>query len=270
MTYNAILNYSRYLTEISKYERIEKLRDIERSSLFKIMNAYQPASYLKLRLHREPYNKDEQNAIRRLQELNLVEEVKDKRKSFLGGKIFYVLTSSGLFYIFSNILDYPPKLLSRYQHDIILKTFLFPYFEVDTIERSTARFYSVVTHYMHECCTMTLHRFDLVKNSTTATSATTNLKDGERHTKILESDLQWHAKIIAFKLAIMYSESNILLMVNADDVANDSARVAMYELESTMKTILSKDSKFMQLLEVVHADFADGYKVLMEFKGKGL
>ena len=87
-----------------------------------------------------------------------------------------------------------------------------------------------------------------------------NVKD----TKILESDLRWHAKVIAFKLAIMYSESNILLMVNPDDVANDSATVAMYELESTMKTILSKDNKFMQLLEIVYTDFGDGYKVLMK------
>jgi hypothetical protein len=39
----------------------------------------------------------------------------------------------------------------------------------------------------------------------------------------------------------------------------------MYELESTMKTILSKD-KFMQLLEIVYTDFGDGYKVLMKEK----
>lgn len=93
-----------------------------------------------------------------------------------------------------------------------------------------------------------------------------NVKEGERHTKILESDLRWHAKVIAFRLAIMYSESNILQIVNPDDAANDSATVAMYELGSTMKTNLSKDNKFMQLLEIVYADFGDGYKVLM--KGK--
>jgi len=94
------LNYSRYLAEISTYEGVEKLREIERSSFFKIMNAYRPASYLRLRRHREPYNKDEQDAIMRLREFNLVEEVRDKRKSFLGREIFYVLTTSGLFYIF--------------------------------------------------------------------------------------------------------------------------------------------------------------------------
>jgi hypothetical protein len=254
------LSYSQYLKEISQYERIEKLHDIERSSLFKIMNAYQPGSYLKLRRHHESYNKDELIAIKRLQELNLI-KAQDKQKSFLGRKIFYVLTSSGLFYIFSNILNYPPQLLTRYQHEIILKTLLFQYFEVETIEGSTARFYSVITHYLQECCRTTLQRIDVFKKSTTM-----NVKEGERHTKVLESDLQWHVKVIAFKLAIMYSESNLLQMVNPDDAVNDSATVAMYELESTMKTILSKDNKFMQLLEIVYTDFGDGYKVLM--KGK--
>jgi hypothetical protein len=95
-----------------------------------------------------------------------------------------------------------------------------------------------------------------------------NLKNGdrERHAKILESDLQLNAKLIAFRLGVMYSESNILVMVNSDDVADDSARVAMYELESTMKTILSKDKKFMQLLKLVHAEFGYGYKELRELK----
>jgi len=40
-------------------------------------------------------------------------------------------------------------------------------------------------------------------------------------------------------------------VVNSDVAADDNARVVMYELESTMKRILSKDKKFMQLLKVV-------------------
>lgn len=258
------MNYSAYLAEISKYERPEKLHEIERSSFFKIMNSYRPASYLKLRRHREPYSKDEHNAIKRLQEYDLV-AVQDKRKSFIGREIIYVLTTYGLFYIFSNLLSYPPQLLTKYQHNIILDTLLFPYFEVDTIERSTARLYSVVTQYLQDCCRTTLHRIDTIKKFST-TPNNINVKDGERHEKILESDLQWHAKVLAFKLGVMYSESNILVMVNSDDVAIDSARVAMYELESTMKTILSRDKKFIQLLKVVQTDFGNGYKELIELK----
>ncbi len=64
----------------------------------------------------------------------------------------------------------------------------------------------------------------------------------------------------------MYSESNILEVVNSDVAADDNARVAMYELESTMKRILSKDKKFMQLLKVVQVEFEFGYNELKKSK----
>jgi hypothetical protein len=257
--YIVILNLSGYLVEISKYERVEKLNEIEKSTFFKIMNANHPASYLKLRRLREPYNKDEYNAIKKLQELNLV-EVRNKKKSFMGKEIFYVLTTYGLFYIFSNLVGYPPQLLTKYQHNIILNTLLSPYFEVETIEHSTARFYSVITQYLQECCRTTLHRIETVGSGTAINNVT---KDDGRLMKILESDLEWHAKIAAFKLAILYSQSNILMTVNSEDIVNDSARVAMYELETTMKANLSKDKKFIHLLKMVHADFGHGVEELL-------
>jgi len=261
MNYIVILNLSGYLAEISKYERVEKLSEIERSTFFKIMNTYQPTTYLKLRRHREPYNKDEYNAIRRLQELNLV-EVRNKKKSFMGKEIVYVLTSYGLFYIFLNLVSYPPQLLTKYQDNTILDTLLCPYFEVETIERSTARFYSVITQYLQECCKTTHYRIDTIGKYGRAVN---NLvKEEGRLAKILESDLQWHVKVAAFKLAVMYSQANILTTVNSEEIVNDSARVAMYELETSMKATLSKDKKFIHLLKVVHSDFGHGFEDLMD------
>jgi hypothetical protein len=117
-----------------------------------------------------------------------------------------------------HILNYPPQLLTRYQHDIILKTLLFQYFEVETIEGSTACFYSVITRYLQECCRMTLQRGDVVKKSTTGTPIPMNVKEAERHTKILQSDLQWHAKVIAFKLAHTCNSIDIFfLLMSAQD-----------------------------------------------------
>jgi len=117
-----------------------------------------------------------------------------------------VLTAYGFFYIFCNHLSYPPQLLARYQHNIILNTLLFLYFEVNTIERSTARFYSALTQYLRECCGATLHRIDTIKEFTRTNSANMiqNHEDRARHAKILESDLQSHVEVITFKLAIMY------------------------------------------------------------------
>jgi hypothetical protein len=64
---------------------------------------------------------------------------------------------------------------------------------------------------LQECCWTTLHRV----------------------AKLLESELQLHAKILAFKLGVICSESNILARANSDGLADDSSRVAVYELEST-------------------------------------
>ncbi|HET7147811.1 MAG TPA: hypothetical protein VFI73_04860 [Candidatus Nitrosopolaris sp.] len=238
---------------------------MERSALFKIMNTYQPSFYLRLRRHREPFNKDEQDAVTRLRESNLVEEVQSKKKSFLGREIVYALTTSGLFHIFSKPLSYPPQLLIRYQDNIILSALLFPYFEVDTIERSTARFYFMITQYLQECCRTTLNRIDAIKRST-SNPPEMDPSNQKRQVELLESDLRLHAKVIAFKLGVAHSESTILAMANSDGAATDSSRVALYDLESSMKTVLSKDRKFMQLLKEVQKDFENGYKELVELK----
>jgi hypothetical protein len=63
----------------------------------------------------------------------------------------------------------------------------------------------------------------LFKKFTTVNPNNINLNDvdRERHSKILETDLQLHVKVIAFKLVILYSESNILEVANSDVVADD-------------------------------------------------
>jgi hypothetical protein len=264
----ASLNYSTYLEETLSYQRIERLQDIERSTFFKIMNATQPAFYLRLRRSRGTFTKDELDAIYRLKELKLIEEGQDKKRSFLGKDIFYELTTSGLFYIFTNQLSYPPSLLARYNQNVILDTLLFPYFELESIERATSGFYHVITQYLHDCCITTSQRIDSVKKAGAVTS-NAHLKNGnERHIKLLESDLQWQAKLMGFKLGLTYAESNILLMANSEEGATDNSRVALYELESKMKLSLSKDKRFMQFLEMVHSDFNCGYKELTELQKK--
>lgn len=260
--YIASLNYSTYLAETLLCERVEKLRDIERSSFFKIMNATHQSFPLRLRRSRGTFNKDEQDAINRLKELKLIEEGQDKKRSFLGKDISYELTTNGLFYIFSNQLSYSPSVLVRYNHNVILSILLFPYFELETIERATAGFYSIITQYLHDCCITTSKRIDRFKKAGAITS-NVYLKDGnERHIKLLESDLQWQAKLMGFKLGLTYTESNILLMANSEDAATDNSRVALYELETKMKSAISKDKKFMQFLKTVHSDFNCGYSEL--------
>jgi hypothetical protein len=155
------------------------------------------------------------------------------------------------------VTTYSPKLLVKYQDNILLKTLLYPYFEIDTIKSSTARLYSAITHYLRTCCETTLYSLNIIKS-------TTRTEDWDRYTKGLESELGWHAKTMGFKMAIMYNESNIL--GTNPDIDNDDAKLAFYELESAMKTTLSKDDRFMHLLDIVQKEFGEGYKELMDLR----
>jgi hypothetical protein len=249
------VDYSIYMSEVSTYERIE-LGDTEKSFLFKIMSGHDSSfkitSYIKSRRQPMAY-KSEHAIVKRLLQLNLIEE----EGKFLGGATYYRFTTCGLFYIFSTMLSYPPTLLIKYQDNVILKTLIYPYLQIDTIRRSTARLYSTITQYLRECCEATLYALDDIK--------LTNVEeDRENYVKRLGFDLEWHAKALGFKVAVMYNESNLLL-ANPES-AKDNAKVALYELENAMKTFLSKDNKFMELLQLVEKEFGDGYKEIMELK----
>ena len=252
----AYMDYSKYMSEISTYQRIE-LEDTERSFLFKIINgqdsAYKILSYFKLRRQTMSY-KNIQYILRRLQELYLIEEVRGK---FLRGTIYYRLTTLGLFHIFSKMASYPPELLIKYKDNIILKTLIYPYFEEETIKHCTARFYSAIIQYLRECCQTTLYSLDTIKS-------TSNTEDKEIQANQLEFDLGWHTKALGFKLAVIYNESNML--ITNPDVSNDNARIALYELENGMKTLLSKDARFMSLILALKKEFEDGYKELINLK----
>jgi hypothetical protein len=253
---SAHMDYSKYMSEVLTYQRIE-LDDAERSFLFKIISGqdsvYKIFSYFKLRRQTMSY-KNIQYILRRLQELYLIEEIQGK---FLRGTIYYRLTTLGLFHIFSTMASYPPELLIKYKDNIMLKTLLYPYFEEETIKRCTARFYSTIIQYLRECSQTTLYALDNIKS-------TSNTEERGMQAKQLEFDLGWHTKALGFKLAVMYNESNML--ITNPDVSSDNARIAFYEVENEMKTLLSKDDRFMSMILTLKKEFEDGYKELIDLK----
>ena len=162
----------------------------------------------------------------------------------------YQLTSTGLFYVLTETMSYPPSLLKKYSDDPILKALLFQYFEVDTIASSTARFYSIITQYLKLCCRTTLNWLEDTQNS-----------DEERKNKMMNHlllELALNAKLLALRIIIMYSDSTILSLTPKSKTGDPD--VAYYELESNMKEILAKDSKFIEHLHKTNAEFKSGYK----------
>jgi hypothetical protein len=83
-------------------------------------------------------------------------------------------------------------------------------------------------------------------------------------TKNLALELEWNAKSLAFKVAIIYTESNI--MASNPKSESGDASFTYYELEHRMKEILSKDKKFMFLLNKVKEELSEGYRGLEEMR----
>ncbi len=241
------MDYSNYLKTLYDYEK-KQVGTEEKSMLLKVINnvdfSAQIGSYLKLR---DKNQLGDTSTVSRLLGLKLLTE---KKGLILRGMRKYQLTSTGLFYVLTETVSYPPSLLKKYSDDPILKTLLFQYFEVDTIVSSTARFYSIITQYLKQCCRTTLNWLEDTQNS--------NEDRKNKMMNFLLLELALNAKLLALRIIIMYSDSTILSLTPKSKTGDPD--VAYYELESNMKEILAKDSKFIEHLHRTNADFKSGYK----------
>src|SRR5215510_1003905 len=228
-------------TELINMARDYQLGDIpsnEKALIYRIINSeastYRIASS-KFRFRQQNYQeRNDYTGLKRLIELRYIEENQEQRKIF-GGSMIYRFTTQGLLYIFANKLIYPPQLLLNYSSGSLLKTLVFRYFETKTISQGTARFYEAITEYLNECARTLTNQNFILKSE---------LDSNDRREKTLAQELEEFVKVLAIKLALMYSESN-LLTISSALVENDSARVSLYELESSMKGIIASDRKFM-------------------------
>lgn len=241
------MDYTNYLSTLYDYEK-KDVGSEEKSILLKVINnvdlSAQIGSYLKLR------NKNQigdSSAMSRLVGLKLLSE---KKGLILRGMRKYQLTSIGLFYVLNETRTYPPSLLKKYSDDPVLKALLYQYFEVDTISTSTGRFFSLITHYLRQCCRITLNWLEDTQNS-----------DEEHKNKLMNHllfELELNAKLLALRILITYSDSNILTHTPKSESGDSD--VAYYEIENSMKETLARDNKFIELLHKTNADFKSGFK----------
>jgi hypothetical protein len=71
-------------------------------------------------------------------------------------------------------------------------------------------------------------------------------------------ELELNAKLLALRILITYSDSNIL--THTPKLESGDSDVAYYEIESNMKETLARDKKFIELLHKTNADFKNGFK----------
>jgi hypothetical protein len=214
------------------------------------------SSYFRFR-SQSAASKYEQSTARRLQEMKLIQSIEGK---FLSGSINYRLTEKGIFYALSKMEEYPPTLLIRYSDSNVLQTLLYQFFEVQTIKRCTASLYAEITRYLKACSTRTISSLELIKNSRSEDHLNEYIRE-------LELDLMWLVKILVLKLAMMYSEANILRSTSG--ITKDNAKVALYELENDMKSLLAKDSRFKAFLNLTYGELDEGYEEIRKRSENG-
>ena len=220
----------------------------DKTLIYRIINSeastYRIASS-KFRFRQQNFQEtSDYTALKRLIELRYVEENQEQRRMF-GETTVYRFTTYGLLCVFANKLIYPPQLLLNYSANNVLRTLVFSYFETKTVSQGTARFFEAITEYLNECARLlTNQNFPLASE----------LGSEDRSENSLRHELEELIKVLAVKLALMYSESN-LLIISSTLMQNDSARVSLYELESSMKGLIAADRKFMHLLEETKREF---------------
>lgn len=252
------MDYRLYVTQVLDYNPSSISGD-DMAFMVRLINSGSSpkiSSYFRFR-SQSAASKYEQSTARRLQEMKLIQSIEGK---FLSGSTNYRLTEKGIFYALSKLEEYPPTLLTRYSDSNVLQTLVYQFFEVQTIKRCTASLYAEITRYLKACSTRTISSLELIKNSRSEDHL-------NKHIRELELDLMWLAKIFVLKLAMMYSEANILR--STAGMTKDNAKVAVYELENDMKSLLAKDSRFKAFLNLTYGELVEGYEEIRKRSENG-
>jgi hypothetical protein len=253
-----------YISEVSKYHQIN-LGYAESLFLIKIAAGYNSAyslfSYLKTYRSKPMAYKNVYKRVKRLEQINLIQlEKKFKRNAML-----YKLTTEGLLYIVSNPTGYPVSLLTKYRDNVLLKTLLYPYFEYNTIKNCGAGLYLLISQYLRECCDITFDAFRLLGSPTVNVHEMLKIAGPFRSNNVfckwIEESLEWHAKSFAFKLGLKYIEKYMRTLPSEGGL---QFRVNDPLPDDYIRSILSKDTKFMLFLQVIAEEFEVGYRDLLQ------
>jgi hypothetical protein len=144
--------------------------------------------------------------IKKLLDLNMIEEIKTEG-GFKHGARNFRLTTRGIIYTFTE-LGAPPKsnmLLSYYSENTLFKTFLYPYFEANTIKSATYSLFRLIENYLEECCRITRYALEWQTGYADLIDPKTTRGDilDSPPIQILQYQLNWHIQSFILKLSIM-------------------------------------------------------------------
>jgi hypothetical protein len=189
--------------------------------------------------------------VRRLFQARLLEE-KKRVGGYKHGAINYRLTSRGLVYIFSETLT--PKniheIMTNYPTNSLFNTFIYPFFEKTTLERSTETLNHLLMNYIEMCSYHTRYFLDPEKFAYYQDSP-------EPMIEVLEFQLK--CDLIFFLLRAATVREGLIGWRESDKIPTD--RNETFEL-------LSRDRKFMSALKEYGAEICKGYKTITDLADK--
>jgi hypothetical protein len=184
---------SELVEEVKRYKNVS-LGEREAEFLAKIgeghNSSYRIFSHLK-KIGQPMDYKNVNKRVRRLQELGLIAEIKSKGESIHNAK-FFDLTSEGIFYLLTQYHPASWNWIIKYKNNLIVKVLLYPYFDENTVRPFVMIL--EIGRYLRECFHIIQLAIDFIKNNPRGRS----LK--ETVLKQLQSDLEWQAKALAFRL----------------------------------------------------------------------
>jgi DNA-binding MarR family transcriptional regulator len=280
MTYT-LMSFEEYMSEVLKYNKVI-LGDTENRFLRYIMGnpkaSYTIYSILKEKGRPMAY-KNVHTRIKRLEDLKLIDKAPGK---FARGAIRYKLTTQGLFYLVSQFIEnkfsiFWDELWEYYPDNIVLRTLVLPYFEIETLRNAKFNLSSSMLTYLRNCYQITLDGCDYIRQfivgggkevysggevgynniqeiyisdlpglsekaapDYTIKSAINNLK----------KELEWEAKEMAFSLITKPESSFGVFLARFNKV--DIERTGKAGIEPGQ---LGKDKLFVKLLRQVKKDF---------------
>lgn len=276
------MTFEEYMSEVLKYERMT-LGETEKNFLRLIMgepkSAYAIYSILKKRGPGIAY-KNVHRRIKRLEELKLIE--KDPRK-FARREIKYKLTTQGLFYLLSLFISYRfgvywVDLWNYYTDNIILRTLVLPYFEIETLRNARLNLSGSVLAYLRNCYLITLDGCDYVRQFLPRKGSTGEIITTHRDQLVdidkpaeeidpdytvksainsLKKELEWEAKELAFSLITKSTSDFSVFLATFKKSEQEIERVGKAGVEPNE---LGKDKRFMKTLYQVQKDFDRGFK----------
>lgn len=205
-------------------------------------SVYKIYSFFKKALMHPISYKNTHQWIQKLYSLGVIEEIFG---NYARGARFYRISTGGWLQL---ILDYTlgstwyeQALVKYYDQNIFFKTFILPYFEIDTVK--TLKWLGLHL-YLRDCCEATILYLEEVQDRDWLSTKI----HSEEEFKIWDIDLE--VKVFFYKL--------IVEIVEKLSIYNRYYPRARKELIDT----LSRDKKFLEAIKVVRNDFDSSYERL--------